>query len=295
MIADSPAMLQLLERVKKAAASDAAVLILGESGSGKEMIARMLHQQSPRASRPFGARNCAAIPENLFESEMFGHKKGAFTGADSERKGAFLEATGGTLFLDEIGDLGLPLQTKLLRAIQEKLIRPVGSDKDVSVDVRIVCATNKDLREAFKNKEFREDLYYRLATVTLTVPPLRERREDVLSLARHFVRLFSGGARALTPAAEQALVAYDWPGNVRELRAIIEQSVIFAAGNEIHPDELNLPGGSGHIDLASQSLADVERRHILQVLQQVGGNKTEAAKVLGLARSTLVLKLQSYK
>ena len=295
IIAEAPAMVLLLERVKKAAASEAAVMILGESGSGKECIARMLHRQSAHASKPFVARNCAAIPENLFESEMFGHKKGAFTGADSERKGAFAEADGGTLFLDEIGDLEYALQTKLLRAIQERVIRPVGSDKDVPVDVRVVSATNKDLREACKNKQFREDLFYRLATVTLNVPALRERLEDVALLARHFVRLFSSGARSLTPAAEQRLLTYQWPGNVRELRAIMEQAVIFSAGSEISADELNLPStGTSKIDLSAQSLAEVERRHILHTLQQASGNKTEAAKVLGLARSTLLLKLQSY-
>jgi two-component system response regulator AtoC len=294
MIAEAQPMVLLLERVRKAAVSDAPVLIQGESGTGKEHIARMLHQQSPRSARAFSARNCAAIPENLFESEMFGHKKGAFTGADSDRKGAFVEADKGTLFLDEIGDLNFALQTKLLRALQEKVIRPVGGDRDIPVDVRLVCATNKDLRECLKTKEFREDLFYRIATVTLTVPPLRERREDVIPLARYFVLHFSGGARSLTPAAEERLLSYSWPGNVRELRSVIEQSIIFAAADEIQPDELNLPSRSDHIDLSSQSLADVERRHILNVLQNANGNKTEAARVLGLARSTLVLKLQSY-
>jgi two-component system response regulator HydG len=285
----------LLERVKKAGASEAAVLIQGESGTGKEHIARLLHQQSPRVNKPFIARNCAAIPETLFESEMFGHRKGSFTGAESDRRGAFGEADGGTLFLDEIGDLDYALQTKLLRAIQEKTIRPVGAERDVPVNVRIVCATNKDLRECCRNKQFREDLFYRLTTVTLNVPPLRERREDIVPLARYFASVLSNNARSLTPAAEQRLVGYDWPGNVRELRSALEQAVIFAAGNEIHPDELNLPTAkSGRIELAAQSLAEVERRHILQVLQNVNGNKTEAARLLGLARSTLVLKLQSY-
>lgn len=294
MIAEAQPMVLLLERVRKAAVSDAPVLIQGESGTGKEHIARMLHQQSPRSPKAFAARNCAAIPENLFESEMFGHKRGAFTGADSDRKGAFVEADKGTLFLDEIGDLSFALQTKLLRALQEKVIRPVGGDRDIPVDVRLVCATNKDLRECLRTKEFREDLFYRIATVTLTVPPLRERREDVIPLARYFVQHFSGGARALTNAAEERLLAYSWPGNVRELRSVIEQSIIFAASDEIQPDELNLPTKSDHIDLSSQLLADVERRHILNVLQNAGGNKTEAARILGLARSTLVLKLQSY-
>jgi transcriptional regulator with GAF, ATPase, and Fis domain len=295
MVAEAPSMIQLLERAKKAAQSTVAVLILGESGTGKECIARLLHQQSPRATKAFVARNCAAIPENLFESEMFGHKKGSFTGAESDRRGAFLEADGGTLFLDEIADLPSALQTKLLRAIQEKVIRPVGSDKDIPVNVRIICATNRDLLECCTNREFREDLYYRLATVTLTVPPLRDRREDIVPLARHFVRAFSDGLRNLTKAAEDRLVVYQWPGNVRELRSIMEQAVIFAAGSEINADEINLPGAGARINLAPQSLAEAERRHILSVLASVNGNKTEAAKALGLARSTLLVKLNSYK
>lgn len=234
---------------------------------------------------------CAAIPATLFESEMFGHKKGSFTGADRDRKGAFLEADGGTLFLDEIGDLEYSLQTKLLRAIQEKVIRPVGSDKDIPVDPRIICATNKDLRECCKTKEFREDLYYRLVTVLLSVPPLRERRDDIIPLARSFVSFASKGVRWLTPDTEQHLLTYSWPGNVRELRSVMEQAVIFAASNEIQPEELCFPTSRGDVE---QSLMDVERRHILQVLKNCDGNKTEAAKVLGLARSTLVLKLREY-
>ncbi|MCW8131571.1 MAG: sigma 54-interacting transcriptional regulator [Planctomycetota bacterium] len=296
MVAEAPAMLRLLERVKRAAASDAAVLIEGESGTGKECIARMLHELSPVAQGRFVARNCAAIPPTLFESEMFGHVRGAFTGADHVRKGAFLEAHGGTLFLDEIGDLEYSLQTKLLRAIQERAVRPVGSDHDVPVNARIVCATNRDLREGFANRSFREDLFYRVATVTLTVPALRERPEDILPLARYFTRLLSQGTRALTPAAEERLLTYVWPGNVRELRSVVEQAVIFAAGSEIQADELNLPSSAaGLIVLTPQSMAEVERRHILQVLKNTNGNKSEAARILGLARSTLNLKLQGFR
>src|SRR5208283_2423213 len=203
-----------------------------------------LHQQSPRAGKAFVARNCAAIPANLFESEMFGHKKGSFTGADRDRKGAFLEADEGTLFLDEIGDLEYSLQTKLLRAIQEKVIRPVGFDHDVTVDPRIICATNKDLRECCKTNEFREDLYYRLVTVVLVVPPLRERKEDIIPLARHFLGLASKWSRTMAPEAEERLLQHDWPGNVRELRSMMDQAVIFAVANEIQPDELVFPGMS---------------------------------------------------
>jgi two-component system response regulator HydG len=296
MIAESPSMKLLLERVRKAAASKATVLILGESGTGKECIALKLFELSNEAKRIFVARNCAAIPENLFESEMFGHKKGAFTGADKDRKGAFVEADGGTLFLDEIGDLSYTVQTKLLRTIQENVVHAVGSDKDYPVNVRIVCATNKDLREACKTREFREDLYYRLATVTLVVPPLRERREDIIPLARHFVRFLSSGTRSLSAATEDRLQSHNWPGNVRELRAAIEHGIIFSAGNEIQPEELGLQENmEGNTDQAPQSLAEAEQRHILQVMERLNGNKTEAAKVLQVARSTLLVKLQSYE
>jgi transcriptional regulator with PAS, ATPase and Fis domain len=295
IIAETPAMLLLFERTQKAAASDAAVLIQGESGTGKECIARMLHRESARAAKPFVARNCAAIPETLFESEMFGHKKGAFTGATADRRGAFAEADGGTLFLDEIGDLTQPLQAKLLRAIEDKAIRPVGAETDVPVDVRLICATNKELREACRNKEFREDLYYRIATVTLNVPPLRERRADILPLAHHFIQLYSGGSRVLAQEAEELLLSYEWPGNVRELRSIMEQAVIFAGRNEIQIEDINLPArASTRIDLHPQSLADAERRHILRICQECNGNKTEAARILGIARSTLILKLNAY-
>jgi two-component system response regulator HydG len=207
-----------------------------------------------------------------------------------------LEATDGTLFLDEIGDLEYSLQTKLLRAIQEKVIRPVGYDHDVAVDPRIICATNKDLRERCKKNEFREDLYYRLVTVVLVVPPLRERKEDIIPLARHFLGLASKWSRTLSPEAEEQMLRYSWPGNVRELRSMMEQAAIFAASSEIQLEELIFPGmtrtAAGQ---DSQALADVERRHILQVLKTCNGNKTDAAKVLGLARSTLLIKLKYYQ
>lgn len=293
LIAESPTMVKLLERAAKAAASDAHVLVLGESGSGKECIARFIHRHSSRASKAFVARNCAAIPETLFESELFGHKKGAFTGATNDRKGAFVEADGGTIFLDELGDLAYESQAKLLRTIQDKVVRPVGADRDLGVDVRIVSATNKDLREAIAARQFREDLFYRVGTVSLTVPPLRERKEDIVPLARHFCRTLSGGARTLAPEAEARLQSYDWPGNVRELRAVIEQAVIFAASGEIQPDELNLATPQT-MALGAQSLGEAERRHILKVLRDCNGNKTECAKVLAIARSTLVVKLKGY-
>lgn len=292
IVVAAPSMLTLLKRVKKAAATDAPILVQGETGSGKECIALLIHQQSQRAGKAFVARNCASIPQHLFESEMFGHKKGAFTGADRDRKGAFAEADGGTLFLDEIGDLEYTLQTKLLRAIQEKVIHPVGSDKDVPVDPRIVCATNKDLLSCIKAHEFRDDLYYRVATVMVAVPALRERREDIIPLARHFVGLASKFSHTLTPEAEERLLSYDWPGNVRELRSLMEQAVIFAVGNVIQADELGFPQKLNGTDPNSQLLEEVERRHILEVLKNCDGNKTVAAKVLGLARSTLVLKLK---
>jgi PAS domain S-box-containing protein len=292
IVVASPAMLTLFNRVKKAGASDASILVQGETGSGKECIALALHQHSQRSSKPFVARNCAAIPPHLFESEMFGHKKGAFTGADRDRKGAFAEADGGTLFLDEIGDLEYTLQTKLLRAIQEKVIHPVGSEKDVPVDPRIVCATNKDLRQSIKNREFRDDLYYRVATVVIEVPPLRDRRDDIIPLARHFVAIASKLSRTLSHEAEAVLLDYAWPGNVRELRSLMENAVIFAVGNVIEAEELSFPRKVNQCDSTSQLLEDIERNHILEVLKKCDGNKTVAAKALGLARSTLVLKLK---
>ncbi len=295
LIAVAPVMLKLVERAKKAAASDAPILIQGETGSGKDCIAQLLHQYSNRSSRAFVARNCAAIPVNLFESEMFGHKKGAFSGAEHERNGAFVEADRGTLFLDEIGDLEYSLQTKLLRAIQEKIIHPVGSDRDVQVNPRIICASNKDLHECIKTKEFREDLFYRVATVVLNVPPLRERREDIVPLARHFVGLASKWSHTLSSDAEARLQSYAWPGNVRELRSVIEQAVIFAIGNEIQAGELSFSSATEAINESSQSMADVEMRHILQVMRNKNQNKSETAKVLKLARSTLLLKLKSFE
>lgn len=226
---------------------------------------------------------------------MFGHLRGSFTGAHADRKGAFVEANGGTLFLDEAGELPAPLQAKLLRVLEEKRVRPVGGDRDTAVDVRIVCASNRNLAAATRDGAFREDLYYRLATVTLDVPPLRERTEDILPLARYFVELLGGGARVLAPGAEARLLEHAWPGNVRELRSALEQAVIFASGREIQADELGLESGArGAIALGTDSLAAIERRHILQVLERCGGNKSEAAKALGLARSTLNLKLKSY-
>jgi DNA-binding NtrC family response regulator len=295
MIAESPGMLTLLDRARKAAGSSSAVLITGETGTGKECLARFVHQQSAKAKGPFVAVNCAAIPETLFESEMFGHRKGAFTGAVADRKGAFQEASGGTLFLDEIGDLDYGMQTKLLRAVQERTVRPVGGDRDFPVDVRLVCATNRDLQVAMQRKEFREDLYFRIGTVRLELPPLRERKEDILPLAKHFVRQLSDGGRTLAESAERRLLVHSWPGNIRELRGCIEQAVIFAAGSAIEDDELGISGSGQQINLSPDALADVERRHITAILNRVNGNKTEAALLLGIARSTLVVKLKSYR
>jgi transcriptional regulator with GAF, ATPase, and Fis domain len=267
MVAESPAMLGLLDRARKAAATAASILIFGETGTGKECRARFIHQQSPCAKGPFVAINCAAIPETLFESEMYGHRKGAFTGATADHKGAFQEASGGTLFLDEIGDLDYGMQTKLLRAIQERTVRTVGAVRDTPVDARFICATNKDLQDAMRRREFREDLYFRIGTLRLKLPPLRERREDIVPLARHFVRQLSDGARRLSRAAEKHLSQYPWPGNVRELRSCILQAVVFAAGSEVQADELALGRGGEEVDLASDVLEEVEKRHILNVLR----------------------------
>lgn len=296
IVAESPCMVKLLGMVEKAATSEANILLVGESGTGKERIARLLHARSPRKSKRIVTRNCAAIPEHLFESEMFGHKKGAFTGATNDRKGAFLEADGGTLFLDEIGDLDYTLQTKLLRVIQEGRMNPVGSDMEVAVDVRLICATNRSLAELTSEKKFREDLYYRISTVTMEIPPLRERPEDIPALAQYFVSTLSESKRHIGSEAMEKLKRYAWPGNVRELLSTLEQAVIFSAGDEIGTEDINLRmEPSQSINLQSTSLVEAERSHILNIMERASGNKTEAAKLLGIARSTLVLKLKSYE
>jgi two-component system response regulator HydG len=271
-------------------------MILGESGTGKEIIARALHANGPRREGPFVAVNVAALPAELLESELFGHAKGAFTGATSDRHGLFEAASGGTLFLDEIADMPLVLQAKLLRAVQDGEVRRVGETSAFAVDVRIVCATHRDLDAHVDRGLFREDLYYRLRVLALTVPPLRERREDILPLAHHLLGRERRPGTGFSAAAQELLLAHDWPGNVRELGNVVKHGAALARGGEVTPEHLPDPLRDGArrrrpaTDL--RSLAEVEREHVFRVLELCGGNQVEAARVLGVSRSTLWRKLR---
>lgn len=307
LIGESQEMRQVFDLLTRIAEADVSILILGESGTGKELVARGLHARSPRKDQPFVAVNCSSLPEALLESELFGHTRGAFTDARNPRRGLFQQAHGGTLFLDEIGDLPLSLQPRLLRALQERKVRPVGSDSEVDVDVRVLAATNQDLERAVNEKLFRGDLFYRLNVVQLRLPPLRARGNDVLLLAQHFLdqaatRQSKRVERISTQAAER-LLAYSWPGNVRELQNCIERAVALTAYDQIGVDDLpervrdHRPSA---ILVASDhpselvSMDEIERRYILRVLDVVGGNKTLAAQILGFDRRTLYRKLERY-
>lgn len=296
-------MRRVLGLAERVATVDAPVLLTGESGSGKERIARHIHALSARARGPFMPLNCGALPENLLESELFGHAKGAFTGADRDHEGLFEAATGGTLLLDEIGEIHLPVQVKLLRVLQDHEVRPVGSSKSRRVDVRILAATNRDLEEMVRARAFRKDLYYRLKVVSIEVPPLRERREDVLPLAHAFVRRncdrYHCGPCSLSARALDRLLAYPWPGNVRELEHAMERAVVLAEGKpRIEegdlPPEILTGGEIPAADDALLPLAELERRHILRVLAHHGGGRKQTAKTLGIGTNTLWRKLRAY-
>ncbi len=302
IIAESPAMRRVLDVITRAAAADTAVLLTGESGTGKEVLARVLHARSPRLGHPFLAINCAAIPETLLESQLFGHRRGAFTDARQDRMGHFQEAEGGTVFLDEIGDMPLGLQAKILRVLQEKEVHPLGAPAPVAVNVRIVASTNRDLAALMREGKFREDLYYRLNVISVRVPPLRERPDDLLPLIAHFLekhgrRLGREGCKLSTEAL-QLLQRHAWPGNVRELENAIERALVLSRQATIGPadlpDGLGCARTSAIIEEMPRSVADIERDHILRVLRSVAGNKTAAARLLGLDRKTLYRKLQSY-
>ncbi|MCG6921516.1 MAG: sigma-54 dependent transcriptional regulator [Acidobacteria bacterium] len=310
MVGESPALQALRAEIARAAPSNGRALIFGENGTGKELVARAIHNQSRRARGPFVEVNCAAIPEELIESELFGHTKGAFTGALAARKGKFELADGGTLFLDEIADMSLKTQAKVLRALQEQRIEPVGGAGSVAVDVRVIVATNKNLEEEIRRGTFRDDLYFRLNVIPFRVPPLRERREDVPLLARHFVEMLSAehGRRpkSLTPEALDVLARLPWPGNVRELRNIIERLVIMAPGKQIEARDLpaslleGLPAdvASAAASLESAPLAvareEFERQFILRRYRQCGGNMSRTAEALGVERSNLYRKMKAY-
>ncbi len=313
------AMARVVTLADQVAGSDASVLITGESGTGKEVMAKYLHARSKRASRPFISINCAAIPEALLESELFGHEKGAFTGAIARRIGKFEEANGGTLLLDEISEMDFRLQAKLLRALQERLIDRVGGTKPVPVDIRILATSNRNLADAVRNGQFREDLLFRLNVVNLKLPPLRERPGDVVALADHFVEKYARanglGDRRLSPAARDELLRAPWPGNVRELENTLHRAVLLSGGEIIGPESIAMPDGTGLSDvvkaasLATQAaltaetlnrvmvgrtVADVERDLILDTLDHVLGNRTHAANILGISIRTLRNKLNQY-
>ena len=296
-VCESPAMRHVVETVAVIAPSDVPVLVTGESGTGKEVVAQLIHQWGPRPNGPLVAANCAGLPESLIESELFGHTKGAFTGASEARQGFFRAAHGGTLFLDEIGELPIHLQPKLLRALESGQVTPVGSDTPVSVETRLLAATNQNLEEAVSQGRFREDLYYRINVVELIVPSLRERREDILPLARWFAAEFAGGPVRLSPQAVQTLLVYSWPGNVRELRNAVQRACLLCRGDIIMPEHLPpkiaaLASGSAQADTGRGRLSDVERATILATLEETGGNRTHAAKKLGISRRTLIYKLR---
>jgi two-component system nitrogen regulation response regulator NtrX len=314
MVGESPAMQDLRGEIAQAAPSNGRALIFGENGTGKELVARAIHAESLRARGPFVEVNCAAIPEELIESELFGHAKGAFTGAHASRKGKFELADGGTLFLDEIGDMSLKTQAKVLRALQEQTIEPVGGPGSVRVDVRVIAATNKDLEKEIEAGTFRDDLYFRLNVIPFHVPPLRERREDIPVLARHFVEVLSAehGRRqkALAGEAVEMLARLPWPGNVRELRNIIERLVIMAPGEQIELRHLpatlleTLPPGAGGAAVVAGSTAgasslaaareEFERQFILGRYRECGGNMSRTAEALGVERSNLYRKMKAY-
>ena len=304
LIGASPAMQSVYQTIDQVSATDATVLITGESGTGKEVVAREIHNRSKRKDGPFVAINCAAVPETLLESELFGHAKGAFTDAKQSRSGLFQQASGGTLLLDEVGEMALALQPKLLRALQERKVRPVGGEAEVSTDVRLIAATNRELEEMVEAKAFREDLYYRINVIHIPLPPLRTRGGDVLMLAQHMLRhyatVFDKKVVGLTAAAAERLMTYDWPGNVRELGNALERAVALAHFEEIQVDDLpeklkSSPRRTAALsgtDLTEMlTLEEVERRHVLRVLEACHGNRTDAAKILGLDRKTLYRKL----
>jgi len=316
IIGEDGKLRQVSQQLHRAAATDATVLLEGESGTGKELFARALHALSPRADGPFVAINCAAIPESLLESELFGYEKGAFTGAAQRKPGRFELAHRGTLFLDEIGDLPLALQAKILRALEEKQFERVGGTQSLHVDARVVAATNRNLKQRVNERQFREDLYFRLSVFPIEIPPLRERGDDVLILARHFVDKFCKDLNKkllmLAPTALDDLKAYPWPGNVRELQNCIERAVILADGDAIHQRHLNLsfrsaPSGQvqtdpwDQIDLSGTMTdairrvsGEVERRKIEIALQEYGGNKAQAAHALQLGFKALMQKIKAY-
>ncbi len=309
IIGKSRKMQELFRLARRVAESSSTALVAGESGTGKELLARAIHNVSPRKNQPFIAINAAGLPESLLESELFGHVKGAFTGAIRTKKGLFEEASGGSLFLDEIGDISLSMQSKLLRVLQEKEIKPVGSNETKKIDVRVLAATNRDLKQAVKEKGFREDLYYRIAVITLSLPPLRDRREDIPSLVEHFLKKYgtlnNKTVKGVHPQAMKLLLEHGWKGNVRELENVIERAVIISDAPEITPAALpsdlvgpeaaSLPRSSENMplrELIAQTTMMVEREALLRTLDRVRWNKSKACKILGISRGALYNKIR---
>ena len=324
IIAADPAILAVKNRCERVAGTDATVLLTGESGVGKDVFAKQIHQLSERRSKAYVAINCAAIPENLLESTLFGYEKGAFTGAAKAQPGKFEQANGGTLFLDEIGEMPLELQAKLLRVLQDQVVERLGSLRSIHCDVRIVAATNQDLQQRVKDGKFREDLYFRLAVFPIRIPPLRERKNDILPLAEHFLvrygRTMGRQGLKLSPASQNDLASYAWPGNVRELENAIQRALLLSDGDMIEPADIELHGSQMSAPPTSsaqqtaldgtrlayvsdqesttsgaQDMDSIEREHILKVLKQVGGNRKEAVNILGLSERALRYKLKAYK
>lgn len=308
LVGESPAMKRVQDLIMRVASSNASVLIYGETGTGKELVARAVHQASARKDGAFVAINCAAVPPSLLESELFGHARGAFTDAKASRQGLFIEASGGTLFLDEIGEMPLEMQAKLLRALQERKVRPVGSNSEVPFDARIVTATHRDLEAEVEQRRFRQDLFYRINVVRIDVPPLRERGSDVLKLATYFLEKAAERNGKPTPTLSsqvaERLLTYDWPGNVRELENCIERAVALARFDQLSvedlPEKIRAYRADRFVMSANDaneivSMEELERRYILRVIKLLGGNKSRAAQMLGLDRRTLYRKLEKYE
>jgi DNA-binding NtrC family response regulator len=305
LVGHSPAIIEVMKTLARVAPSQATVLVLGETGTGKELVARTIHRWSERASRRFVAVNCSALAEGLLESELFGHVRGAYTGAATSRPGLFREADKGTLFLDEIGDISPGLQARLLRALQEHEIVPLGAETAVKVDVRVVAATHRDLPELVRQGRFREDLYYRLDVVSLSLPPLRERRQDIPLLVDHFLRTLTSrhgrGPVAVDPEALRRLLGYDWPGNIRELQNVLERALLLAEQGVIGPEHLATtvrPSAAALPEApeapALRGLEQVEREHVIRVLAATGGNREESSRILGISRRTLTRMIQRW-